>query len=154
MLRISRLTDYGTMVMAFLAKHTEAGAYQQANAREIATEMHLSVPTVSKLLKLLAHAGLLISHRGIRGGYQLAKSAETISVADIVNALEEKTGLTECSHAHYHCTLSAICTTQNNWQTLNRAIQTALASVSLHHLIHPRFQETMVDISAIQRVTL
>lgn len=153
MLRISRLADYGTVVMTFLAKNRDPevpGELMQANARTIATETHLTVPTVSKILKLLLHAGLLISHRGIRGGYQLAKSAESISIAEIILALEEKTGLTECSHSNHHCTLSPQCAIRENWLTLNRAIQKALESVSLNHLISPHFDETMVNVSAIK----
>lgn len=148
MLRISKLADYGTMVMAFLAKN----AHGDTNARTIAAQTHLSVPTVSKLLKQLAHAGLLTSHRGMRGGYQLAKPASHISVADIIMAFEEKTGLTECSETQHHCVFSALCTTRDNWLTLNRAIQHALNSVSLDNLASPHFKETMIDVSAIKKV--
>lgn len=150
MLRISKLADYGTLVMAFLAKNPNTST--QSNARTIAAETHLSVPTVSKLLKLLAHAGLLVSHRGTRGGYQLARSADEISIADIILALEEKMGLTECSHAGHHCALSPLCTTQDNWLTLNRAIQQAMKSVSLDALASPHFTEQMIDVSAIKKV--
>ncbi len=156
MLRISKLADYGTMVMAFLAKNASIDGLnnpsQQANARTIAAETHLAMPTVSKLLKLLAHAGLLVSHRGTRGGYQLARPAEKISIADIILALEEKMGLTECSHLGHHCAFSTLCTTRDNWQTLNRAIQQALESVSLGNLASPNFTEHMIDVSAIKKL--
>ncbi len=145
MLRISKLADYGTVVMAFLARNAKSFSPMCANARTIASETHLSIPTVSKLLKQLVHAGLLISQRGVRGGYQLARSAETISVAAIIHALEEKTGLTECAQFNHHCALSPICTTRDNWRTLNQAIQNALESVSLEalakaHFIAPAFK--------------
>lgn len=149
MLRISKLADYGTMVMAFFARQSIV----RANAREIAAEIHLSVPTVSKLLKSLAHANLLTSHRGTHGGYQLARSADKISIAEIIHALEDNVGLTECSHANHHCALSTGCVTRDNWQTLNRAIQSALESVSLKNLISPNFHETSVNVSAIKKVT-
>lgn len=143
MLRISKLADYGAVVMAFLARHAPGGdgtTLVRANARTIAAETHLSVPTVSKLLKLLAHAGLLISQRGVRGGYQLARSAGTISVGAIIKALEEKTGLTECAQFNHHCALSPVCTTRDNWRILNQAIQNALESVSLEALAQTHFK--------------
>lgn len=140
MLRISKLADYGTVILAFLARNVDKTI--QANARTIAAETHLTVPTVSKLLKLLVHAGLLTSQRGIRGGYQLARPARDISIADIIDALEEKNGLTECSHANHHCSLSAMCTTRDNWQTLNLAIRKVLEEVSLSELANPHFNAT------------
>lgn len=152
MLRISKLADYGTVVMAFLARNAENPLPLKTNARTIAEETHLSVPTVSKLLKLLAHAGLLTSHRGVRGGYQLAKPAESISITEIILALEEKMGLTECTHIDHHCALSGLCTTRSNWQILNHAIQKALESVSLGNLASPHFKETMIDVSRIKQV--
>ncbi len=69
MLRISRLTDYATVILASLA----GGSL--ASAAEIAERTHIGLPTVSKLLKELQHAGLVRSMRGARGGYQLARPA-------------------------------------------------------------------------------
>lgn len=144
MLRISKLADYGAVVMAFLARNapekSQGRVSVRANARTIAHETRLSVPTVSKLLKLLAHAGLLVSQRGVQGGYQLARPAETISVAAIIHALEEKTGLTECAQFNHHCALSPVCITRDNWRTLNLAIQNALESISLEALAQTHFK--------------
>jgi len=148
MLRLSKLADYGTQVMAVLARNPDSAA----NAREIAAETHLSIPTVSKLLKLLSHAKLLHSRRGIRGGYQLAHPPKAISVAAIIEALEGKSGLTECSNDHHHCALSSVCRTRGNWQILNHAIQRALESVSLEALARPHLKEYSIDVSAIQTV--
>jgi FeS assembly SUF system regulator len=132
MLRIARLTDYGTVVLAHMAGaptriHTAAG---------IAQETRLGVATVSKLLKLLTRAGLLVSYRGAAGGYALARAPEAISAADILDALEGPVALTECS-TDMPCELESVCRVGSAWQRVNAGIRRALEAVSLHDLQSP-----------------
>jgi FeS assembly SUF system regulator len=133
MLRINKLTDYGTVVMVHLAKC----APDLCNARDIAEATHIAVPTVSKLLKSLTAAGLLSSTRGVSGGYRLQRSAKDISVAQIIYALDEQRGLTECSQKENECALSRVCHVQKNWRAISAAIESALDSVSLETLAMP-----------------
>lgn len=133
MLRISKLADYGTVVMVHLAKN----APELSNARDIALHTHLSVPTVSKILKRLTSAGLLVSVRGVTGGYRLQRTATEISVSQIIFALEEHRGFTECSLQPNDCSLQGVCTIQGNWRLISHAIETALDSVSLAALAKP-----------------
>jgi len=133
MLRISKLADYGTVVMVYLAKHTA----QLCNARDIALHTHLAIPTVSKLLKRLTAAGLLTSVRGVHGGYRLHREASNISVAEIIYALDDTRGLTECSHQPNECSLQRVCHVQGNWRLISQAIDSALCSVSLDALAKP-----------------
>ena len=133
MLRISKLADYGTVVMVYLAKRSQ----QLCNARDIALHTHLTVPTVSKLLKRLTIAGLLTSVRGAAGGYRLQRPAATISVAEIVYALDEYRGLTECSLQPNECSLQGVCHIQGNWRLISQAIESALDNVSLEALAKP-----------------
>lgn len=140
MLRISKLADYGTVVMVYLAKQSQ----QLCNAREIAFHTHLNVPTVSKILKRLTTAGLLSSVRGVSGGYRLQRSADDISVADILYALDEHRGLTECSMQTNDCSLRGVCHIQGNWKLISQSIASALESVSLHALAQPVLQADML----------
>ena len=78
MLRMSKLTDYGTMVLAELATNGRA----LSTASQVADSTHLTLPTVSKLLKSLVHAGLVVSARGVQGGYALARPAASISSSE------------------------------------------------------------------------
>jgi FeS assembly SUF system regulator len=133
MLRVSKLADYATVVMTCLAA---AGA-EVVSAQQLAEQAHLEVPTVSKLLKLLAHAGLVESRRGVNGGYFLARPASEISVADIVIALEGPIGMTECSVHSGLCNHESHCGVRVNWQRINRAIRDALESVSLADMVTP-----------------
>ena len=136
MLRISKLADYGSIVMVYLAKHE----HELCNARDIALQTHLAVPTVSKILKRLAGAGLLTSVRGVAGGYRLQRPATAISVAQIIFAFEEHRGFTECSLQPNECSLQGVCTVQGNWRLISHAIETALDSVSLEALARPTMQ--------------
>ena len=80
MIRLSKLADYGIVMMTNMARHPQ----RQHNAAEIAAESHIPQPMASKILKGLARAGLLRSHRGAKGGYGLARSAESITVAEVI----------------------------------------------------------------------
>jgi FeS assembly SUF system regulator len=131
MLRVSKLADYATVVMTCLAA---AGA-EVVSAQQLAEQARLEVPTVSKLLKLLAHAGLVESRRGVNGGYFLARPARDISVADIVIALEGPIGMTECSAHAGVCNHESHCSVRVNWQRINLAIRAALESVSLADMV-------------------
>lgn len=133
MLRLSKLADYATVVMVYLAKNVQ----KLSNARDIATKTHLSLPTVSKLLKALTTEGLLISVRGVAGGYRLARSAADISVSEIIYAFEAHRGFTECSLESNDCALKGVCTIQDNWRMISRAIEEALDNVSLSSLAQP-----------------
>lgn len=133
MLRISKLADYATVVMVYLAKHSDS----LCNARDIALHTHLAIPTVSKLLKRLTAVGLLVSVRGVSGGYQLRRPAVDISVADIVFAFEESRGLVACSSPDA-CLLQDACHIQGNWRLISKAIELALESVSLEALAKPK----------------
>lgn len=133
MLKISKLTDYATVIMSYLAKH---GPHQQV-ATEVAQATGIALPTVSKVLKALTKARILTSIRGAHGGYQLARPAEQISVATIINALEGPIALTECSLSTDICEQNGSCEISGNWEKINRAIQVALESVSLADMVIP-----------------
>jgi FeS assembly SUF system regulator len=134
MIRMSRLSDYGIVLMAHLAG---LGGAQPHNAREVAAEANLPLPVVSKLLKALAREGLLLSHRGARGGYTLARRPEQISAAEMITALEGPIGLTECTVHPGSCTQEPSCHVREPWQRINAVVREALGEVSLADLAQP-----------------
>jgi Rrf2 family protein len=105
----------------------------------------LAVPTVSKILKKLTTAGLLLSVRGVAGGYRLQRAATDISVAQIIYALEEHRGLTECSLQPNDCSLQGVCSIQGNWRLISHAIETAISGVSLDDLAKPTLPPKEVE---------
>lgn len=133
MLRMSKLTDYGTVVMTYLACAPE----RLHVASEIARQVRVAAPTVSKVLKTLVRAGLVASHRGTKGGYTLARPARHITVAEIIDALEGPIGLTECSTQPGQCVQETSCSVRGNWQRINLAVRTALEGVTLAEMVEP-----------------
>ena len=130
MLRISRLTDYATVILATLAG--EPARLQTAAA--LSEQTRIAAPTVSKLLKQLQRAGLVSSTRGLRGGYQLARPPSEISAAAILDALEGPLALTDCSAGHGQCEIERTCRVGRVWQRLNQAIHRSLYEVTLAQL--------------------
>jgi FeS assembly SUF system regulator len=134
MIRIARLTDYGIMLLTMLARERHAVIH---SARDVADRSRLPRPTVSKLLKSLAHGGLLEATRGVRGGFRLAKPAEEISVADIIAALEGPIGITECTAHPGQCGVEPLCPVRTNWRKINRAVLDSLKGISLAEMARP-----------------
>jgi FeS assembly SUF system regulator len=130
MFRISKLTDYGTVILACLATTPD----RRLTATEVAETRALGLPTVSKLLKSFHRAGLLTSTRGARGGYRLARPAAAISAAAIIDAIEGPVAITECSGNHSACDLELSCSTGNAWQRINGAIRRSLDEITLAQL--------------------
>jgi FeS assembly SUF system regulator len=132
MLRVSKLTDYATVVMTCLAAGDGV-----MSAQALAERARLELPTVSKLLKQLAQAGLVASTRGINGGYRLARAPDRITIADVVTAMEGPIGMTECSAHAGLCGHEPHCGVRVNWQRISQAIASALASVTIADMLHP-----------------
>jgi FeS assembly SUF system regulator len=130
MLRISKLTDYATVILASLA----AAPQRLQTATGLAERTHIAAPTVSKLLKQLQRAGLVTSTRGLHGGYLLARPATQISAATILDALEGPLAVTDCSAGHGQCGIEDSCRVSRSWQRLNVAIRRSLQEVSLAQL--------------------
>lgn len=131
MLRISKLTDYGTVVLAELAGDPDA----LCSAADVAAATGINLPTVSKLLKSLARAGLVVSRRGVNGGYQLSREPREISAANVIDALEGPVSITECSATDSNCDYEQVCNVGGAWQRINVAIRRALDEVSLADLL-------------------
>jgi FeS assembly SUF system regulator len=130
MLRISKLTDYATVILGRLAAEPQ----RRFTAAQLAGETHLAAPTVSKLLKQLHRRALVNSTRGLHGGYLLARPAAQISAADILDALEGPMALTECASTQNHCCIETSCLVGRAWQRVNLAIRRSLQEITLVEL--------------------
>jgi FeS assembly SUF system regulator len=135
MLRITKMTDYAVLVLSDLAGPRAGAAWA---APDLAARTRIPQPTVSKVLKLLARGGLVVSERGKNGGYRLARSAESISVADIVDTVEGPIAVTECSTVQRGCCdLEGHCPTETNWIRINDAIRQTLRGITLADMVQP-----------------
>ena len=127
MLRLSKIADYSVVVLVQLA---ESDAVQTSSA--IAARTGIPEPTVAKVLKLLVGAGLVVSQRGARGGYRLSRPLNTIAVGDVVRAVEGPVFVTACVEGSaIDCDSSRFCPIHGRWEKVNRAIEAALAAITL-----------------------
>jgi FeS assembly SUF system regulator len=145
MLRITKQTDYGLVLLSRLS----AEPARQFNAPELAGALQLPLPTVSKILKLLARDGVLASHRGVKGGYSLARAPERISVAEVIESLEGPIAMTECideSPSVGTCQHQGHCALQANWQVINQAVRRALQGITLREMAEPLQPQPLVQL--------
>jgi FeS assembly SUF system regulator len=134
MIRLSRLADYGVVMMTHIASSQAAPHSAQA----VAQATGIPLPTASKLLSALAGAGVLSAVRGARGGYGLARRPEQISVAEIVGAIDGPIALTQCiERGPGYCELEGLCPSRTGWHVINLAVRKAFEVVSLADLLSP-----------------
>jgi len=133
MLRVTKLTDYATVVLAVLA----ARPGDVLSAAELAETAGLEPPTVSKLLKPLAQAGLVTSQRGVHGGYRLSRDPADVSLIEIVEAMEGPLAMTECSQHDSRCGIAHQCGVRANWRLINDVVADALRGVTLAQMLAP-----------------
>lgn len=133
MIRIGKLTDYAMLIMSQMAREPDS----VLSATSLADALHLAPPTVSKILKMLADAGFVSSVRGADGGYHLAREATTITVADIIAAMEGELAMTECCEGAGLCTIDSMCTMQKNWKKINKMVQLLLGRFTLRDMLEP-----------------
>jgi FeS assembly SUF system regulator len=146
MIRLSKLTDYAIVVLTEMAR---CGTNATFAVHALASRSSIPEPTVAKLMKALARGGIVRSHRGVAGGYSLSRPAEVISVADIVAALEGPIALTECvgGHDDTGCQVERLCAVRGNWDRINNALISALASVSLAEMAMPYIPAAFMAVS-------
>ena len=148
MFRLSKVADYGIIILARFAQDTRVPAREKSpptspslTAREAAERVELPLPIVSKVLKTLTRAGVLSSHRGVKGGYSLALRPSELSVADMITALDGPLALTQCNLGPHVCDLEQNCSVKGPWLVINNVVHSALASVTLADLTNPAFAE-------------
>ena len=143
MVRLSKLTDYALVVMSCMARSSNPSS---RTARDLSVELRLPLPTVSKLLKELLQSGLLVSHRGTKGGYSLTREPHEISLAEIIAAMEGPIALTECSTDTIGlCELEPCCAIKKNQQIISQAVRGVLDRLTLADLIQPLQLTTVID---------
>lgn len=146
MFRLSKITDYGILLLAHMASRNELDAELRASAdtesegagvvtaRELAEQVDLPLPIVSKILKSLAREGTIESHRGAKGGYSLRVEADRITVAEMISVLEGPVAMTECSVSTGLCLHENSCSVRQPWQMINKVVQDALGDITLADL--------------------
>lgn len=139
MLRIGKLTDYALLILSEMAKSADT----ILSASALAEALHLTLPTVSKVLKILADGGLVTGTRGAIGGYQLAKPASTITLTAVITVMEGALAMTECCDEAALCTINDRCTMRENWLKINKMIASMLSRYTIIDMLSPLSVETI-----------
>jgi FeS assembly SUF system regulator len=130
-MRLTHLADYAVVLMTAAARYP-AGA--RLSATELSADTGVPLPTTQKLMGQLTTAGLLTSVRGAAGGFALARAADKITLADIVEAVEGPIAMTVCAEGRSDCALDAHCMVKPHMGVVGNAIRGALGAVSLTEL--------------------
>jgi Rrf2 family protein len=128
MLRLSKRADYALIAMKHLAQRQDAAS---ANAREIAETYDIPIELMAKVLQKLVRTGLLRSLQGTRGGYVLAKASQSITVGDIIQAIDGPFSVTACSTEKNTCEQYGKCSIRDPLWRIKERIVAALGTVSL-----------------------
>lgn len=140
MIRISKLADYAVVILAEMGR----GETVQMSTAVLAERVSIPEPTVSKILKILTNAKIVMSSRGVRGGYSLSRSVDDISVHDVIAAVDGRISVTSCAHgADTDCSIAHTCGTRGRWDQVNQVIMQALDNVSLRQMISENNVEKM-----------
>ncbi len=147
MVRITKLTDYAVVILAFIASDPN----RLFQAKEISNHTSINLPTVSKLLKMLAKNNFLLSLRGKDGGYRLKQDADQLSLMDVIEALEGPFAITECNLGHDHCNTETQCTMRTPWLHINNIISATLAAIKLSDLKNPLYTPKQTHIASVKK---
>ena len=138
MLRLSKLTDYAVVVLTRLARDGATPSGPVQTALSLAVDTGIAEPTVAKVLKILAQAGLVEGVRGPRGGYRLARPLAAVPLSEIIVAIDGPIALTACVDGGMGgCEAEAICPVRGRWDPVNDAIRRALSGITLADLTPP-----------------
>ena len=139
MIRLNRMTDYAVVVLSLLAFEGRRQNTAMMSASEIASRTGITQPATAKIMKLLAHAGFVEAARGKDGGYTLVRAPETLSIVEIIEAMEGPIALTACVEASVDpCASRHSCFIGGHWEKVNSAIADALECVTLADMIDPQ----------------
>lgn len=134
MIRLSRLTDYAITLLSYVGNESDA----LWTAAGLSEKSGLPLPTVAKVLKVLAKSGLVSAQRGAIGGYKLTRTPSQISVAQIIEAMDGPIAITKCAHGSAQkCAIKNFCAMSGGWNKVNGAIRDALNDVSLAEMVSP-----------------
>ena len=131
MLRLSKKTDYALLALQHLAREGTSGV---ASTRAISGRFDIPLELLAKILQQLARTGLIAAHKGMHGGYHLARSAGAISIADVVQAIDGPMRLTACSPRDEDCDQFAVCTVRDPLWRVRERILSVLETVTVADL--------------------
>ena len=149
MLRLSKKADYALIAMKHLAQKSSGGP--STSAREIAELYGIPIELMAKVLQRLVRTGLLVSTQGTRGGYTLGRPAASISVADVIQAIDGPLTVTACSTEKIDCEQFSKCSIRDSLWQIRERIAAALDTVSLAEMAAPHDPAAAAPVAVVRR---
>ncbi len=132
MLRLTKKADYGLMALKYLAESPRMTAL---SAKDIADAYHIPPQLLAKILQRLAKVGLVRSTAGANGGYVLERHASSITVFEVIRAVDGPLFLTACSSGPRPCDLNDSCTIKEPMARVNESITELLQGIKIGDLV-------------------
>jgi Rrf2 family protein len=148
MLRLSKKADYALMAMKHLARQRAAAS---TSAREIAEQYDIPIELMAKVLQRLVRMRLLASTQGTRGGYMLFRPANTISIADVIEAIDGPFTVTACSTEKHNCEQFNKCNVRDPLWQIRERIAAALETVTIAEIAADNTAPVSVSHAAVIR---
>ncbi len=136
-MRLSTRAHYAVRAILDLALHSTHGPVA---IQEIARRQAISSSYLEQLFVKLRRGRLVRSIRGARGGYQLARPADQVHLADIIELVDEPLQPVACLDGEKDCTRSNDCITRGIWRQLGNHIRTFLSSITVDQLVRESLQ--------------
>lgn len=148
----NKKTDYALLALAKLAAQS-ADNSQPIGARSLAADAGLPEPTIMQVFKALQQAGLVSSRRGPTGGYVMARSADRITVAQVVAAIEGKPSVLPCCDEQdaqpcTACARQSHCPITGTIHRLNDLLTGIMRHVTIDDLLHDRLPGSLIPLTA------
>jgi Rrf2 family protein len=136
MIRLSKSADYGLMAMRHLALLPQGCC---CSARELAKGHRIPPALLAKLMQRLAQKGLVAATHGIKGGYRIARPAQSISLREVIEAIEGPLAMTDCHDPDSErCPQDSTCTVKRPLLEIQARIAAVLAQTSVEDLGGPQ----------------
>ncbi len=132
MLRLTKKADYGLLAVKFLAENPDSTSL---SAKDISEAYHIPLQLLAKILQRLTKVGLLRSHAGMNGGYELSKDPKEITAFEVIHAIDGPLFITSCITISGSCDLNDICTIKEPLRRVNDSISDLLKSIRISDLI-------------------
>ncbi|MBI5055198.1 MAG: Rrf2 family transcriptional regulator [Nitrospirae bacterium] len=123
-MHITRKADYAVRCVLFLSRHID----RVSSVDEISGEMSVPKTFLAKILQRLMKTGIVNSTRGVKGGFQLARGPEEISLLDVVEAIDGPVAMNVCAVDKKMCGFSSSCSVHPVWIELRKDIKNRLKS--------------------------
>ncbi len=131
-MKLSTRGRYATRALLDLALH---GGGTPVSLREVAKRQGISAKYLDQILSQLRHAGYIRASRGSRGGFQLTADPESLTLLDIVTAVEGQTAIVDCVLDPARCERAPDCVTREVWQEATQAVERVLRGITLADLM-------------------